>query len=399
MALRLVAVVILGAVGVSAHQDGVSAAPVLAALLGYADRLAVSEQTPAVALVEKAVVGHWFNPERAVRRAALQQVGDRWTVTIERRLRGHSYIERIAERRSGTAREGESDRTITVRSTNSGDYEWTLSERTALARGRVIDVLRSYNHLYNRLTSGPCTEPLPTPGADAVLRGLARVSLRCVPLVQAGQLPSLKITVDFEETLDQRHHPVVRRFIATRLRPAEATIRIVDSGGHAWLALSIESGAVSLLISRDATPRHPGAVSAAAISLTTRRGPFRVGVDGLTASVTFAHSTDETGLVATFRSPPGWRVPFLVRPVVRSALDRPFLDEGAKHAWTLLEKDGMVFLERESTFSVRPHWLMSWMGGSVSETRADMSGPVSGLARQALQALVRDLEGALARAE
>src|SRR5262245_15110191 len=98
---------------------------------------------------------------------------------------------------------------------------------------------------------------------------------------------------------------------------------------------------------------------------------FRYGVQDLEADVRVVGRPGERRFEAVFGQEPGWVIPFLVKPFLRSSLRRPFEGEGASLAYALRENgSGMTVVSRDYRVAVKESWLVRWLGGNTSEAAA-----------------------------
>ena len=133
-----------------------------------------------------------------------------------------------------------------------------------------------------------------------------------------------------------------------------------------------------------------------ALDYSTRSGPFRVGVSGLEADVALVGTPREKSFTASFRQEPEWRVPFLIRPLLRGSLKRPFEGEGSSLSYALAQAEGVTRLERSYRLPVKESWIVRWIGGltssSVSDFRRQAEAESDQFTADGLGALRQDLE-------
>jgi hypothetical protein len=108
------------------------------------------------------------------------------------------------------------------------------------------------------------------------------------------------------------------------------------------------------------------------IDFSTRAGLFTIGVRRLVADVTLTREPHEKGYTARYRQQPEWRLPFLVKPFLRSALSYPFEGSGSSSTFALRgAAEGPTKLVRDYGIRVRESWIVKWMGGLGNSAMTD----------------------------
>ena len=82
------------------------------------------------------------------------------------------------------------------------------------------------------------------------------------------------------------------------------------------------------------------------IDFSTKAGPFTVGVRRLVADVTLIRTPREKGYTIRYRQEPEWRLPFLVKPLLRSSLSYPFEGPGSSSSFGVREVHGRTHAAR-----------------------------------------------------
>jgi hypothetical protein len=132
------------------------------------------------------------------------------------------------------------------------------------------------------------------------------------------------------------------------------------------------------------------------LDLTSRAGPFRYGVHALEASVRVTAPAGEKRLEMAFDREPDWVLPFVVKPLLRSSLRRPFEGDGARLAYAIRESGpGTTLVTREYRIAVKESWVVRWLGGNTGDAMSSFQeGAEAEAARfdaEALMALRADL--------
>jgi hypothetical protein len=132
------------------------------------------------------------------------------------------------------------------------------------------------------------------------------------------------------------------------------------------------------------------------MSTSVKSGVFRVGVENLVADVALVHTPRERGFRAMFAREPDWQLPFMVKPLLRAPLRRPFQDEGALFSMSLRETaEGVTLVDREFRLTVRESWIVRWLGsfgaGMTSVFRAGAEAEADRFMGECLWALRDDL--------
>jgi hypothetical protein len=176
-----------------------------------------------------------------------------------------------------------------------------------------------------------------------------------------------------------------------------------DLQGAEWWLVSLEDGRLSarlrvqggFLAPLEGRPRRLPRRLWVTLDLTTKAGPFRVGFAELSAYVELARTPDRRSFAASFKDEPRWSLPFLVKPLLRSPLRRPFEGEGARFEGAILDDGPQTLLVREYRMAVKESWVIRWLGGlmgtAVSDFRRGAEQEADRFTAEFLQALRADL--------
>jgi hypothetical protein len=181
-----------------------------------------------------------------------------------------------------------------------------------------------------------------------------------------------------------------------------------DAEGIRWAELSSQNGESIVrvrvhdrgLAPFSGAPRPLPAALRLRGDVSAKGGMFRVGLRGLEADVTPSHAAGRFGLEARFRREPEWDLPFLVEPLLRSSLRRPFDREGARLAvWLQAAADDPARLRFEYRVAVRESWIVRWLnallGSAVGEFRGGAEAEADRFHARVLAAVRADFHALL----
>jgi hypothetical protein len=287
------------------------------------------------------------------------------------------------------------------------EYVWRLREELAVgpATGERLDAALTALLL--------AAERAPEGDLGQALRGeLPRTTQELGRLATLHRLESrksegaagLELDGSLEPATLARSHPRYARFIETYVVPVSMRIVARDEAGVEWWRVEHRDGRFGArlrasggaLSPRVGPPRRIPRRLAVTVDLSTRAGLFRVGLERLEAAVETYVSPRGRGFVARFRSEPQWVLPFVIRPLMRSSLRRPFEGEGAFLEGAILEGGGtQTLLMRDYQVAVRESWIVRWLGrfigGAVSAFQGPAEQEADQLVAQVLLALRADL--------
>jgi hypothetical protein len=292
-----------------------------------------------------------------------------------------------------------------------GEFEWHMHESLAVGEVRVADLAQAAGVLFERASAaapsdarGVCREALPR---------AARVLGRLFTLEEAR----LGTPVDgaAEVTLRARLDPAGLEDRAPRyarfLRRQALTLRFQavasDQAGRWWglewrdglaaLHLRLRGGSLAPL---DGPPRAVPDRLQVRVDLSSRRGLFGAGFEGLEADVELMGGATEKGFVAHFTRVPSWGLPPLAEPLLRRPLRRPFEGQGALLRYAISESSPTRLI-REYRLSVQESWILRWlggfMGGSVEEFRREAEAEADRFSGEVFWALRDDVMEAAQR--
>lgn len=292
-----------------------------------------------------------------------------------------------------------------------GEYVWRIREELAAGTFSSLDLARAATALLRSAQDAP---------PDA--RGLVRDSLprSTTALGRLVSLDSLELaateTGARRVTLEASLHPEwaahgrfsrYAAFLARHALPVVFSLAVEDEAGVRYWDFDFREGRLRLrlavhdgrLVPLDGPLRRIPDSLRAHVELTTKTGLFRSGFRDLLAEVSLLRDGTSPGFVARFPHEPDWRLPFLVEPLLRGSLRRPFDGEGALLGYSLeTAGGGTTRFERRYEVAVRESWILRWFGGvvgdAVSDFRRSAEAEADLFSWQALEALRQDL-GAL----
>ena len=297
---------------------------------------------------------------------------------------------------------------LELRRLQEGEFEWRMSEELAVGPVSGDDLDRALTLLLVLAEGLVDADP-----QTLVRRELPRTARA---LGRLASLDSLRLSreagditaVDFEASLalDQESataFPSYARFLRKHALPLRMRAVAHDLQGAEWWQVSLEDGHLrarlrvqgGFLAPLQGRPRRLPRRLRVTLDLTTEVGPFRVGFGELSAYVELAHTPGRRTFAASFNDEPRWSLPFLVKPLLRSPLRRPFEGEGARFEGGILDGGSQTLLVREYRMAVKESWVVRWLGGlmgtAVSDFRRGAEQQADRFTAECLQALRADL--------
>jgi hypothetical protein len=298
---------------------------------------------------------------------------------------------------------------------SDGEYTWRLLEELDAGTVSGAALARAAHALLESVAGGPHD-------ARALVRdALPRASAALGRLVSLDQLefgPPAAGVVRVR-LLASLHPGWLARgrfaryaaFLEKHALPVVFSLAIEGEGGARFWELDWRDGVLRLdLAVRDGflvpltgpLGRIPDRLHAR-VELTTKAGLFRSGFRDLVADVRLERDLARPGFAARFPREPDWQLPFLIEPLLRASLRRPFESEGARLAYALEARPGgRVRLARHAALSVRESWILRWfgsiVGGAASDYRRTAEAEAELFSYELLEALREDL-GALLEAD
>jgi len=264
--------------------------------------------------------------------------------------------------------------TLQLKSLGPGEYEWAARDELAVGPVEVGHLDRALTALLVAAERTSAAEArvrgraeLPR-AAQAVGRLFTLETLEIAPAAGGGV--TLKLVVAMRPEGIEGTFPRYARYLRKYASPTRFYAALLDDQGGRWweaegredrltLRLRVRDGSLAPL---SGPPRRvPGQLLLRG-DLSTRMGPFRVGLRGLEAEIVLTRTPSEKSFTARFRKQPDWELPFLVAPLLRSSLRRPFTGEGALLSLAARGAPGATVLVRDYRLAVKESWIVRWLG-------------------------------------
>ena len=297
---------------------------------------------------------------------------------------------------------------LTLRRLAPGEFEWSSTEQIGLGPMRLdvlSDAMRDVLRGAEASDAGdvrPVLKSLLPRTAESLGRGLALEALR----LERDETVSTAVFAEARYDLESlaQAFPRYASFLRRYVLPIQLRLEIIDGSGGVFGALEAQEGRYTLrarirdghLVPLEGRPRPSPERLRLRLDLTSRAGVFRYGVHDLEGDVRLVGMSGEWRFEAMFGREPGWVIPFLVKPFLRSSLRRPFEGDGAFVAYALREnRSGMTLVSRDFRIAVKESWLVRWLGGNtgaaVSSFREGAEVEADRFNGEALVALRADL--------
>lgn len=257
-----------------------------------------------------------------------------------------------------------------------GEYEWRMHDELAVGRLRAGSAASALTRALVALEQAPPERAAETlraafpRTAQALGRAVSLERLNLRPHAQGGSVALVGARLR-AEALAAAGFPGYARFLDQYVAHLRFKLTAADAGGPFW-EIDAHDGRLlahfrSLrgeLVPLAGAPRPLPDVLRLEVDFSTRAGLFRVGLTGLEAELRLVRGPREKAVEASFRHEPEWMLPFVVRPLLRASLRRPFEGQGARLSYALREPaEGPTLLAREYRFAVHESWLVRWLGG------------------------------------
>lgn len=397
------------------------AALVLAAgsLVGCGDSLRSAGPTPAAAIVNAdalfaAMQTRFTNVELAPRYfAAKQRIGEQaltpsrifddtsvWVAEPSAATRafyasgdwanGHYRME-LRPSLAPVARIGDARHAITLEQLGPSVYRWRTNVEMALGTIPAADMSNLISAIF-RAADGRTPRDLRAEYAAALPHATAAFghgftidSLRTTP--GADGTTAVSLTVGFRPELMRTAYPALAKYLDKYLGPAKYHATLADRGGAALLEVvgrdrlmtmryRVQHDAGLVPLAGAPRPWPDTLVFTADVSLKVKI--FTVGFRQLVAEFIITKEPHERVVTFVARREPEWELPLFTEHLIRSALRRPFMGEGAMFSLGVRDGGpaGQTLLERRARLDVQESALVRFLGSLAAHAIGDLDAKV-----------------------
>jgi hypothetical protein len=272
---------------------------------------------------------------------------------------------------------------LTLRRLGPGEFEWSSVEQIGLGPLPVDGFFDLMSQALRAAEASEETDVRPElrrllpRTAEALGRGLALEALRLEHDAAGSTGVFAAARLDLESLAPG--FPRYASFLGRYVLPIQLRFEMDDGKGGVLWSLEGRDGLFSLrtriqgrrVVPLEGHPQPRPERLRLRVDLTSQAGVFRYGMHGLEGDVRLVGRPGEKKLEAVFDREPRWVIPFLVKPLLRSSLRRPFEGEGAFLSYALRENGtGMTLVSRDYRIAVKESWLVRWMGRNTGEAVA-----------------------------
>ncbi|MHB1225525.1 MAG: hypothetical protein ACYC2G_15970 [Gemmatimonadaceae bacterium] len=314
--------------------------------------------------------------------------GDTRVITIAARMRGNRYVFDATPTAAPPRKPGDGWHMMQLRRLGDDQWEWNTAVDFAVGRATPDDLLDVQRALLATAAANPeavlrAQYRTGFPRTTAVMGQLATLdSLELLPLRDGSAVIDMHLSLHPERL--RARYPHFAQYIVKYFRPARYDISLADRGGGRWMMSSMRDNrlffrvralADGRLAPLDGVPRPMPDTLVMRGDFSARFSIFNVGVTGLTADVAVLGSPRERGWQFRFRKEPDWHFPLAVNALIRTALRRPFADEGVQLRVAARSRaDGMTLISRRLDIDVQEGAIVRWLGGLGAGAMSDFSG-------------------------
>jgi hypothetical protein len=292
---------------------------------------------------------------------------------------------------------------------DDGRFEWLMRQELAVGSLRPDDVAKVFTALFRSVEGVSATEAR-SRAAETFPRAAAAFSrlfdLETLELdPQRGGATAVRLGIRLKPDRIRQTAPRYAAFLKKVAAPMRASATLKDTSGAPWWRIELEEllwtfrlrvrdGSL-VPLEGSAERRLPGRLRLT-VDFSTRAGLFTIGVRELVADLTLTRSPGEKGYTARYQRRPEWRLPFIIKPFLRSSLEYPFEGPGSFSTFALKQSShGPTELVRDYGIRVRESWILKWMGGlgnsAVSDFRRGAESESDRFSRECLYALRDDV--------
>jgi hypothetical protein len=296
---------------------------------------------------------------------------------------------------------------VRLRHVDDGRFEWTVRDELCVGPAAPDDLSHALTALL-RAGEGVSGEVARLRAREAFPRATAAFSrlfdLETLDLHPSeGGSTAILLGLRLRPDRLREAAPRYAAFLDKYASPIRLAVVATDATGDTWWAFETAGKAWTLrlrvrggsLVPLSGSPerRVPDRLRLA-IDYATKEGIFTIGVRGLVADVELTREPQEKAFVARFAQEPAWRLPFLIKPLIRGSLRYPFENGGMSLGYALRGRpDQPTRLVRDYRLRVQESWIIRWLGGlsdrAVSDFRRGAEAEADRFSRECLYA-VRD---------
>ena len=268
---------------------------------------------------------------------------------------------------------------------DAGRFEWTMRQELAVGSLRPADVANTLTLLLRGAEGVSAAEARiqaarTFPRAASVFSRLFDVETLELTQQDAGAIAIL-VGIRLRPDRIRQTAPRYAAFLKKHAAPMRAAATATDASGATWWSVELEEllwtfrfrvrdGSL-VPLEGPADRRIPDRLRLS-VDYSTKVGLFTIGLRDLVADVTLTRLPDEKGYATRFQQEPEWRLPFFVKPFLRSSLRYPFEGSGSWSSFSLRgSTDGPTELVRDFGTRVRESWIVKWIGGASNSALLD----------------------------
>jgi hypothetical protein len=357
---------------------------------GIAARFTNVQRTPKFAAARSRLSRHALSPsgifdDTSVWTAA---AGDTRLLTLSGRGAGNRYVFDASATAPAPVRPGDSRHLMRLRRLGEGQYEWFTTVDMAAGGATPDELLAVWRALLASAARG--SEPLlraeyraAVPRATAVLGELATLdTLQVSPVGDGSAVVTLSVSLHPERL--RAHYPHFAQYVVKYVQPARYAFTFSDERGARWIIATARRNRLVFQLRAmpdgrlgplDGTPRPLPDTLVMSGEAFAKFSIFTVGVTRLEARMAVLGTPQERGWDFRFRKEPKWHFPLAVNNLIRSALRRPFADQGMQLRLSAQRRpDGQTLIARRVTVNVQEGAIVRWLGGLGAGAMDEFSG-------------------------
>lgn len=273
---------------------------------------------------------------------------------------------------------------LRLRRLGPGEYEWSMREELSLGAVTASRLARALTALYTEAERLPGWEarqrvPEALPRTAVLLGRLFSLdTLRLAPAPDGATAVIVEATLHPEGI--EGEYPRYAAFLRRYASPTLSGVLAHDRGGPRWWEAHVQDSRFTLrlrlhrgsLAPLDEPPRLLPESLGVRVDYSTKVGIFRVGFRGLEGDVGLERAPRQKAFTVRFQREPDWELPFLIEPLLRGSLRRPFEGEGSLLAFGVRDGAGdQTLVFRDYRIAVRESWIVRWLGGLLSTAVSD----------------------------